>query len=526
MQCPCLRTTPLGLQIATFPVLREGNCTVMNWRGGQLTWTTINWIATAFAVAFYILSAIGPSPAVRTILSGIAVFLLITPLAVTTFQQSRTAKAFTRWLTDVSRALENPGDLSNANSLLGKSAFMLPSQEAAQSFINRIIAIVEEMEAIKHAHTAAEVRARRMAMAVQKLNVLLDFIPTPILLVTKRQQVELANSAARVLFGSIDGSIGDAISSGLVSVHHEFFERLAHLKTNESSFDWEFRPESGEPLHYRVTVKPLPGDGSASSTESPVLAVILQDISPLADLRKRHAEFVSAVSHEMKAPLAGIKAYVELLADGEVDDEQTKEEFVATIQAQTERLQRLVENLLNLARIEAGIMKVKKQTYSLNEILEDAGRIMRPHAEQKSIALQLELSPLYLGVVADRDLLLQAAINLLSNAIKYTAEGGRVTLRSRMEESTAVFEVEDTGVGLSPEDCERIFDRFYRVEAHRSMAPGTGLGLTLTKHIVEDVHCGRISVWSELGKGSTFRVELPRAVHPSAQSPRLARAVG
>ena len=107
------------------------------------------------------------------------------------------------------------------------------------------------------------------------------------------------------------------------------------------------------------------------------------------------------------------------------------------------------------------------------------------------------------------DMLLQAAINLLSNAVKYTRPNGTVTLRSRMTDQEVIFEVEDTGVGLSPEDCQKVFEKFYRVKKDRDMAQGTGLGLPLVKHIVEDVHRGRIEVTSELGRGSTFRVNLP-----------------
>ena len=106
-------------------------------------------------------------------------------------------------------------------------------------------------------------------------------------------------------------------------------------------------------------------------------------------------------------------------------------------------------------------------------------------------------------------MLLQAAINLLSNAIKYTYPGGQVTLRSRVDDRDVIFEVEDTGVGLSPEDCDKIFEKFYRVKKDKTMASGTGLGLPLAKHIVEDVHSGRLTLKSELGKGSTFRVTLP-----------------
>jgi two-component system phosphate regulon sensor histidine kinase PhoR len=162
-----------------------------------------------------------------------------------------------------------------------------------------------------------------------------------------------------------------------------------------------------------------------------------------------------------------------------------------------------------LARIEAGVVAVNKLPLSLNELLSEAVGVMQPAAEDKQITLSAELSPLYLGALADRDMLLQAAINLLSNAVKYTKRGGGVTLKSRMTDQEIVFEVQDTGVGLSPEDCQRVFEKFYRVKKDRDMAQGTGLGLALVKHIVEDVHGGRIEVASELGRGSTFRVCLP-----------------
>jgi two-component system phosphate regulon sensor histidine kinase PhoR len=238
---------------------------------------------------------------------------------------------------------------------------------------------------------------------------------------------------------------------------------------------------------------------------------VFRDIGREKALQKRHAEFVSSVSHEMKTPLAGIKAYVELLVDGEAEDDQTREEFLGVISGQADRLQRLVENMLNLARIEAGVVSVNKKSRSLNELLEEAIHVVQPVAEAKQIKLTVELSPMYLGVLADRDMLLQSAINLLSNAIKYTAKGGRVTLRSRLGAGEVAFEVEDTGVGLSDEDRQRVFEKFYRVTKDKTMASGTGLGLPLAKHIVEDVHGGRLTVDSTLGVGSTFCVTLPNA---------------
>jgi two-component system phosphate regulon sensor histidine kinase PhoR len=197
--------------------------------------------------------------------------------------------------------------------------------------------------------------------------------------------------------------------------------------------------------------------------------------------------------------------------DGDADDEKTREEFFEIISGQANRLQRLIDNLLNLARIEAGVVHVSKQAASLNELLEESLEVVRPAAEAKSITLSKDLSQLYIGVFVDHDMLSQAAINLLSNAIKYTPAGGEVTLRSRLVDQEAVIEVVDTGVGLSEDDCGRVFEKFYRVQKDRTMAAGTGLGLPLAKHIVEDVHNGQLDVESQLGEGSTFRIVLPIA---------------
>ena len=197
-----------------------------------------------------------------------------------------------------------------------------------------------------------------------------------------------------------------------------------------------------------------------------------------------------------------------MLADGDVHDEETRDEFLDVINGQADRLTRLIDNLLNLARIESGVVKVNKVSQSLNQLLEDALDVVRPAAERKSIRLLADLSPMYLDVLMDGDQMSQAAINLLSNAIKYTPDNGAVTLRSRAIDDQVEFEVEDTGVGLSQEDSRRIFDKFYRVQKDADMAPGTGLGLPLAKSIVEDVHGGTLSLKSQLGKGSTFTITL------------------
>jgi two-component system phosphate regulon sensor histidine kinase PhoR len=369
---------------------------------------------------------------------------------------------------------------------------------------------------LEHARTAANIRCRRGAAQTEQIRAIDDY-----------DELVLANRAAEELF-QFDVPEGEVRALEQLVRCQKLVDLLTttcRRRTSSSRTDEiEIRGKDGNPRWYRVTAAKLAAPAEETDSSEPRHRMGVSDVSPLGGrgavavlrdigeqkvLQRRNAEFVSAVSHEMKTPLAGIKAYVELLVDGDAEDEQTREEFLEVINGQADRLQRLVDNMLNLARIEAGVVNVSKTTLSLNELLEEALHVVQPSAEAKQIALASELSPMYLGVFADRDMLLQAAINLLSNAIKYTLAEGRVTLRSRLEDSHARFEVQDTGVGLSEQDCQRVFEKFYRVNKDKDMASGTGLGLPLAKHIVEDVHGGRLWAESTLGQGSTFIVTIP-----------------
>jgi len=356
---------------------------------------------------------------------------------------------------------------------------------------------------LEQARAAGEIRAGRALAEAEHVRGILAGLPQPILLVDGYGEPALANHSAEELFPADPGH-PEAGPLARLARCQKLVELLLGATRHSGagrSEEIEIPDGEGKARCYRVDIARLAAGAVA----------VLQDIADRKTLQKRHAEFVSNVSHEMKTPLSGIKAYVELLRDGDAEDEAAREEFLAVIDGQADRMQRLVENLLNLARIEAGVVRVSKQPLSLNAVLEEALGVVRPSAQAKTIDLRGELSPLYLGVLADHDLLLQAAINLLSNAVKYTPAGGRVALRSRLEAGQVRFEVEDTGVGLSPEDCGRVFEKFYRVQKSRDMAGGTGLGLPLAKHIVEDVHGGRLGLESTLGQGSTFHVTLPAA---------------
>ncbi|NIL96354.1 MAG: PAS domain S-box protein [Planctomycetales bacterium] len=380
---------------------------------------------------------------------------------------------------------------------------------------NHLLLLNQRLNDAEMKQAASEVRSRRNARHERQMSHILESLTDPIMVIDDYDELILANPTAAELFGfQLDPEekqlLADLVEcESIVRLMHETRRRRS---SRERSCEVELQNPQGEAHWYRVTARNLqPHDAEGAQGCGEGTVAILQDISTHKEIQKRNAEFVSSVSHEMKTPLSSIKAYLELIEDGDVEDEQTLQEFLQIIRLQADRLQRLVENLLNIARIEAGVVKVSKANQSLNEILEEALEIMQPAAAEKEIQLKKDLSQMYLGVHVDRDLILQAAINLLSNAVKYTPREKAVTLRSRLVSNRVEFEVEDAGVGLSEEDQQRVFEKFYRVGKDQQMASGTGLGLPLAKHIVEDVHQGQIQVESKLHEGSKFTIQLPGA---------------
>lgn len=382
-----------------------------------------------------------------------------------------------------------------------------------------LVDYAKQLDEARHLASIAEVRARDASRQHEQLREILNGLSDPVLAIDQYGDVTLTNqSAQRLLQMPAEGDAAAAFKQlerceELLSLLGETRKRRVPVMRQAEA---EVADEQGRKHWYRITCRALAGDDDASNSQQHGAVAVLTDISGQKAIQKRNAEFVSAVSHEMKTPLSSIRAYVELLADDEAEDDATREEFLKVIEGQTDRLQRLIDNLLNLARIEAGVVAVQKQPQSLNELLGEAVHLLQPAAQQKNIQLTSDPSPMYLGVLADRDTLLQAAINLISNALKYTQPGGSVQVRSRLSANDVVLEVVDSGVGLSEDDCKRVFEKFYRVKKDREMAQGTGLGLPLVKHIIEDIHNGRVEVESSLGVGSTFRLVLPSVGQLSA----------
>jgi signal transduction histidine kinase len=231
----------------------------------------------------------------------------------------------------------------------------------------------------------------------------------------------------------------------------------------------------------------------------------------LRQLDRVKDDFVASVSHELRTPLTSIRGYLELVLDGEAGDlTEEQHQFLAIVDRNADRLLRVVGDLLFVAQVDAGKIAIERAPTDVDELVREAVEAARPTATEQGVELELEvdgLGPLH----ADRARLAQVVDNLISNAVKFTPFGGRVEVRSAREGDLAVLEVADTGIGISPEDQDRLFQRFFRTdEATKRAIQGTGLGLSIAQAIVE-AHYGTISVTSVPGAGTTFRVELPLA---------------
>ena len=239
------------------------------------------------------------------------------------------------------------------------------------------------------------------------------------------------------------------------------------------------------------------------------LIIVIHDMTEIKALEQLKTQFVANASHELRTPLTSIKGFAETLLNGAMEDEKIREKFIRIIDSEADRLMRITDSLLDLAKAEAGKSTLDKQETFLKPILEDTIYSIYPEIERKQLKLEVEIPNELPGVQVNRDALTRILINLLDNAIKYTMDQGKVGVRVSIIDNEIKIEVWDTGVGIPQADLPRVFERFYRVDKARTRnLGGTGLGLSIVKHLVE-AHDGKIGVVSTLGKGSTFWFTLP-----------------
>ena len=235
----------------------------------------------------------------------------------------------------------------------------------------------------------------------------------------------------------------------------------------------------------------------------------VRDVTERARLEHAKSDFVATASHELRSPLTSIKGFVELLAGADLSERHR--EFVDIILLSTNRLVELVNDLLDVARFEAGKLEIQRRPISVAEAVREVAQLMRPRLEEKRQTLELELAPALPSALADAARVRQIVTNLLTNAHLYTPEGGRITISAGAAGEHVLIAVADTGPGMDADQVERVFERFYRgTRDGQAGSSGSGLGLSIVKSLV-DLHGGTINVQSEPGVGTTFTVRLPRA---------------
>lgn len=258
------------------------------------------------------------------------------------------------------------------------------------------------------------------------------------------------------------------------------------------------------PHFLRVVISPL------HTADLQGYLVILQDLTQVRRLETVRRDFISNLSHELLTPLASLKALAETLRDSALDDPQMARHFLDRMETEVDALTQMVQELLELSRIESGKVPLRLKQLSVAEVVQPPVERLRPQAERAGLTLAVTLPEPVPEVLADAERIQQVITNLVHNAIKFTPTGGTVTVTAAQSGDEVLITVTDTGVGIPADDLPRIFERFYKIDRARSAGGGTGLGLSIARHIVQ-AHGGQIWATSTEGQGSTFYFTLPLA---------------
>jgi len=355
---------------------------------------------------------------------------------------------------------------------------------------------------------AEEIKGRIDGISSEKakLDAVLASMFEGLVVTDEQEQVVLMNPSLRRLFSVKEDPQGSKLIEVLRNTAvQEMADKI--ISEKERLVTGEIRIFVPEEKVLRVNGVPIIRRGRLEGA-----VMVFHDITELRRLEKVRQDFVANVSHELRTPLSSIKGYAETLLDGAVEDKGHAREFIGIIHQESDRLANLINDLLDLARIESGNMELSKAPFDVLAVAKRAVESMGGQARAKSIKLGITaFSGVLPLAVGDEFGFRQVLTNLLDNALKYTPEGGGVTISVEAAGGFLQVNVADTGIGISPADIPRIFERFYRVDKARSReAGGTGLGLSIVKHIVQ-AHGGRVWVESAPGSGSVFSFTIPSA---------------
>jgi two-component system phosphate regulon sensor histidine kinase PhoR len=356
---------------------------------------------------------------------------------------------------------------------------------------------------------------RDIATEKSKIKTIINCMGDGVLVCDRDGCIVLSNPAAsRMLKISESSLIGNFLSQ--CNLHSALSNIIQEsLTTTDKSYTSVSQELSiGESGEFFLRAHTAPVRNDLSETLGSV--TVLQDISHLKELDKMKSEFIAMVAHELRAPLAAVEQQLTVILNKMAGDVTAKQEqLLSRAKERTKGLLTLIKDLLDISKIEAGMMVQYKEPLVLQEVIQRVVDLMRVEAENKKIDLQFSTPPNIPLIHADRNSMEGIFTNLISNAIKYTPEGGRVGVTLSDEGGFVKAIVSDTGIGIKKEDLTRIFDKFYRVKTTETrQIVGTGLGLSIVKSIV-DAHLGTISVESEEGGGTTFSVLFPKESNPT-----------
>jgi two-component system phosphate regulon sensor histidine kinase PhoR len=350
-------------------------------------------------------------------------------------------------------------------------------------------------------HMAEELRAQMTTLAEEqgRMEAVLDHMADGVLITDETGHVELINAAtARILKAREEEALGRTFAQ--VVPHHQLIELWKRCR--ESG---EEQVETVEISHHNLFLQAI--ITPFRQVGAPGYLVILQDLTRIRRLETVRRDFISNISHELRTPLAGLKALVDTLRGGALKDPPAAKRFLKRMDSEVDSLTQLVQELLELSRVESGQAPLLMEPTPPQEVIVPPSDRLRPQAERAGLEFSIILPSQLPLVMADAERMQMVVTNLVHNAVKFTPPGGKVTVSAESNGEEVVFSVSDTGVGIPADDLPRIFERFYKADRARS-GGGTGLGLAIAKHVVEG-HGGRIWAESIEGEESIFFFTLP-----------------
>lgn len=379
-------------------------------------------------------------------------------------------------------------------------------------------ALIAERDRLREAAPLANAAPKVGERATREgeLGAALDALWQGLMVLDEQGLVRYANGAAGVLLKAKRDEI-EGVLAGKHLPEAAFAESLTNLLGGKAgvrtAVELQRRTETGDTTIIRATIRRLRRDDGAAAV------VVLEDVTQQRVADESRNAFVAQATHELRTPLTNIRLYVETLLDEGRTDEQVRAKCLNVITSESRRLERIVGDMLSVAEIEAGALKMRPGDVRLDALLEELEADFKAQAEDKEIRLHFELPPKLPVIQADRDKLVLALHNLIGNALKYTPTGGRVMVKVEADAAALTVAVTDDGIGIKEEEQELIFERFYRAKDKRiSGIAGSGIGLALARQIVR-MHSGDITVKSQIDKGSTFTLTVPLG-----QSPELKKA--